>query len=164
MAQDNDNSQTIRAQLWKACATWAWVGKVLWGENTSPTVAAKFYLAVVQAILLYGSKMWVISPQAMARLEGFHIKATWRMAQRHKPATRPSKGVGLPEIRGRFAGVWDEDNSGVHSDPPADDRSVRCNQTYPTGMQTGQATEGGGPTPVVVGTAYGFGRPGRVVI
>ncbi len=74
------------------------------------------------------------------------------------------KGVGLLEIRGRFAGVWVEDNSGVCSDPPADDHSVHCNQTNPTEIQTGQATEGGGPTPVVVGTAYGFGRPGHAVI
>ncbi len=31
-------------------------------------------------------------------------------------------------------------------------------------MQTGRATEGGGPTLVVVGTAYGFGRPRRTII
>ncbi len=73
MAQDDDNTQAIRAQLRKVRVTWARVGKVLWGENTPTTVAAKFYLAIIQAILLYGSKMWVISPQAMARLEGFHI-------------------------------------------------------------------------------------------
>ncbi len=85
MAQDNDDTQAVRAQLWKARATWARVGKVLRGENTPPTVAAKFYLAIVQAILLYGSKTWVISPQAMAQLEGFHIRAAWRMAQKHKP-------------------------------------------------------------------------------
>jgi hypothetical protein len=66
MAQDDNNTQAVRAQLRKARATWAWVGKVLRGENTPPTVAAKFYLAIVQAILLYGSKTWVISPQAMA--------------------------------------------------------------------------------------------------
>ena len=66
MAQDDNNAQAIRTQLRKARATWARVGKVLRGENTPPTVAAKFYLAVVQAILLYGSKTWVTSPQAMA--------------------------------------------------------------------------------------------------
>jgi hypothetical protein len=66
MAQDNDDTQAVRAQLRKARATWARVGKVLRGENTPPTVAAKFYLAISQAILLYGSKTWVISPQAMA--------------------------------------------------------------------------------------------------
>ncbi len=91
MAQDDDDTQAIRAQLRKARATWARVGKVLRGENTSPTIAAKFYLAVVQAVLLYSSKTWVISPQAMARLEGFHIRAAWRMAQRHKPRRGPGK-------------------------------------------------------------------------
>jgi hypothetical protein len=91
MAQDDNDTQAVRAQLRKARATWARVGKVLRGENTPPTVAAKFYLAIIQAILLYGSKMWVISPQAMARLEGFHIRAAWRMAQKHKPRRGPRK-------------------------------------------------------------------------
>jgi hypothetical protein len=77
MAQDDDDAQAIRAQLRKARATWAQVGKVLRGENTPPTVAAKFYLAVVQAILLYSSETWVISLQGIARLEGFHIRAVW---------------------------------------------------------------------------------------
>ncbi len=85
MAQDDNDTQAVRAQLWKARATWAWVGKVLWSENMSPIIAAKFYLAVVQAILLYGSKTWVISPHAMAHLEEFHIRAAWRMAKMHKP-------------------------------------------------------------------------------
>jgi hypothetical protein len=66
MAQDDDDTQAVRAQLWKARTTWAWVGKVLRGENTPLTVAVKLYQAIVQAILPYGSKTWVISPQAMA--------------------------------------------------------------------------------------------------
>jgi hypothetical protein len=85
MALDDDDAQAIHAQLRKARATWARVGKVLWGENKPPTVSAKFYLAVVQAVLLYCSKTWVVSPQAMAQLEGFHIRAAWRMVRRHKP-------------------------------------------------------------------------------
>jgi hypothetical protein len=91
MARDDDDTQAVRAQLRKARATWARVGKVLWGENTPSTVAAKFYLAIVQAILLYGSETWVISSQAMARLEGFHIRAAWCMAQKHKPRRGPQK-------------------------------------------------------------------------
>jgi hypothetical protein len=46
---------------------------------------------VVQAVLLYGSKTWVTSPQAMVRLEGFHIRAAWRMARTHKPWGGPRK-------------------------------------------------------------------------
>jgi hypothetical protein len=56
MAQDDDDAQANCPQLRKARATWAQVGKVLKGENTPPTVAAKFYLAVVQAVLLYAAR------------------------------------------------------------------------------------------------------------
>jgi hypothetical protein len=73
MAQGNNNIQAIRAQIWKARATWARVGQVLRSKNASPFMAARFYQAIVQAILLYGSKTWVISQTALAWLEGFHI-------------------------------------------------------------------------------------------
>ncbi len=49
-------------------------------ENVPPRVAAKFYIAVVQAVLLYGSKTWVLLMTALASLEGFHIRAAYRMA------------------------------------------------------------------------------------
>ena len=89
LAQDDDDIQAIRAQLRKARATWARVGQVLRSENASPRVAAKFYKAVVQAVLLYGSETWVLSPTALARLEGFHIRAAYRMAKRNRPRRGP---------------------------------------------------------------------------
>jgi hypothetical protein len=73
MAQDDDDIQAIWAQIWKARATWARVGQVLRSKNASPFVAAQFYQAIVQAILLYSSKTWVISRTALVRLKGFHI-------------------------------------------------------------------------------------------
>ncbi len=42
-------------------------------------------------------------------------------------AAGPSEGMGLSKVGGCFDGVRDEDDSGVCSDPPADNRSVRCN-------------------------------------
>jgi hypothetical protein len=89
LAQDDDDIQTIRAQLWKARATWARVGQVLRAENVPPRIAAKFYKAAVQAVLLYGSKTWVLLTTALASLEGFHIRAAYRMAVRHKPRRGP---------------------------------------------------------------------------
>jgi hypothetical protein len=74
MAQDDDVTQALRAQLRKARATWAWVGQVLWNEITSLFVASQFYQAVVQAILCFGSETWVISQTAMAWLNGFTSK------------------------------------------------------------------------------------------
>jgi hypothetical protein len=98
MAQEDDDMQAICAQLWKARATWARVGKVLKSKNTSPHVAARFYQAVVQAVLLYGSEMWGISPTAMAWLEGFHIWAAWRMTMTHKPRQGPRNEWVYPKL------------------------------------------------------------------
>jgi hypothetical protein len=99
LAQDDDDIQAIRAQLRKARATWARVGQVLRAENAPPRVAAKFYKAVVQAVLLYGSETWVLSTTALASLEGFHIRAAYRMAVRHKPRRGPGHGWIYPKSK-----------------------------------------------------------------
>jgi hypothetical protein len=39
----------------------------------------------------------------------------------------PLEGLGLFKVGGCFDGVQDEDDSGVRSDLPADDRGVHCN-------------------------------------
>ena len=57
----------------------------LLSQNVAPSAAARFYQAIVQAVLLYGSETWVLSRTALARLEGFHIRAAYRMAKQHKP-------------------------------------------------------------------------------
>ena len=85
LLQDDDNIQAVRSQLCKARGTWARVGQVLRKENSPPRVSTKFYKAIVQSVLLYGSKMWVLSPAVMARFEGFHIRAVYRMATEHTP-------------------------------------------------------------------------------
>jgi hypothetical protein len=51
----------------------------------------------VQLILLFGSKTWNLPPVSLKSLEGFHIKAAWRMAGK-----RPQK---LPD------GTWAYPNS-----------------------------------------------------
>eukprot|EP00957_Ditylum_brightwellii_P172659 13143295-Ditylum_brightwellii.AAC.1 len=64
----------------KARGVWAWVSQVLRGENASPRVYGTFYRATVQAVLLYSSESWNITPTTMRMLEGFHVKAAWQMA------------------------------------------------------------------------------------
>ena len=65
------------------------VGQVLRSQNVAPFAAARFYQAIVQAVLLYGSETWVISRTALVRLKGFHIQAAYRMAKEHKPKRGP---------------------------------------------------------------------------
>jgi hypothetical protein len=91
MSQNDDDIQAIRTQIRKARSSWARIGQVLRSENVSPSVAARFYQAIIQAILLYGSELWVISWTAMARLEGFHICATYKMAKKNRPKRGPNR-------------------------------------------------------------------------
>ena len=59
-------------------------------ENAPPKVSTKFSKAVVQSVLLYGSETWNLTKAALARLEGFHIRAGYRMAVTHKPRRGPN--------------------------------------------------------------------------
>jgi hypothetical protein len=80
LANNNNDSQAMRANLKKARKNWAQVSRVLRAENASPKVCGVFYKAVVQAVLLFGSETWKLSPASLKSLEGFHIRAARRMA------------------------------------------------------------------------------------
>jgi hypothetical protein len=75
---------------------WARVVKRLMAENTPPKVSAKFYKAVMQSVLLYGSKRWTLLTTTLMRLEGFHICAAYRMAEKHKSKKGPHHGCVYP--------------------------------------------------------------------
>jgi hypothetical protein len=85
LLQDDNDIQAMQSQLGKVQGTWARVGQVLCRENALPRTSAKFYQAIVQSVLLYGSKTLVLSKAIMARHEGFHIRAAYRMAMEHIP-------------------------------------------------------------------------------
>jgi hypothetical protein len=93
------NLQAIRNQMRKVRGTWARVGQVLRVENVPPRIAARFYKPVVQAVLLYGSETWVLSTAALASLEGFHIRAAYRMAVKHKPRKGPGDAWSYPKSK-----------------------------------------------------------------
>ncbi len=64
---------------------WARVGQVLHRENAPPGNSAKFYKAIVQSVLLYGRKMWVLSKAVVAWLKGFHSSMVYWIAKEHVP-------------------------------------------------------------------------------
>jgi hypothetical protein len=49
-----------------------------------------FYKAVVQAVLLFGSETWCLTPTARKRLEGFQVRASYRMAKENIPRKNPN--------------------------------------------------------------------------
>ena len=85
LAMNDHDAQAVRAQLRKARKTWMRVGNVLRGENAAPKVCGKFYKAVVQAVLLFGSETWNLNEAMLKQLEGFNIRAAWRMNRVSKP-------------------------------------------------------------------------------
>jgi hypothetical protein len=76
LAQDDDDAQAIQQQLQKARGVWARVGQVLCGENTASRIAAKFYKAVVQAILLLEARRGISPTQPWQGSRGFTY--AWR--------------------------------------------------------------------------------------
>ena len=71
LTQDDNDIQALRQQIRKARGIWAHVSQVLRGENATPHIAAKFYTAVVQSVLLYGSETWNLTQTVLARWKGF---------------------------------------------------------------------------------------------
>ena len=60
-------------------------------ENASPRVSGLFYKATVQAVLLFRSESWSVTPASLKSLEGFHIRAARRMT-----GMMPTKAPGGP--------------------------------------------------------------------
>jgi hypothetical protein len=80
LAYNNNDTQAVRGNIKKAQGVWARLSRMIRSENASPRVCGVFYKPTVQWILLFGSKKWNLSPVSLKSLEGFHIRATWRMA------------------------------------------------------------------------------------
>ena len=88
IAMDDNDGRALHNNLKKARKCWGRLSRVLRAENASPRVCGLFYKATVQAILLYGSESWNLSPSAIKCLEGFHLRAARRMTgmmPREKP-------------------------------------------------------------------------------
>jgi hypothetical protein len=97
LAYDDNDAQAVRGNLKKVRAVWSRLSCTIKSENASPHACGIFYKATVQSILLFGSKTWNLSPSSLKLLEGFHIRAAWRMAGK-----RPMR---LPD------GTWTYPNS-----------------------------------------------------
>ena len=77
---DGNDVQAVRINLRKARATWERLSRVMRSEHASSRVCGLFYKATVQAVLLFGSETWNVTPAILRGLEGFHVWAARRMA------------------------------------------------------------------------------------
>jgi hypothetical protein len=76
---DDSDTQATRDNLRKARRVWGRLSRVMKAENASPWVCRLFYKATVQAVLLFRSETWNITPTMRRGLEGFHTRAARQM-------------------------------------------------------------------------------------
>ena len=55
------------------------IGKYLGSEGVDRITVGRFYVAVVQSVILFGSRTWVLNPWLEKALEGFHHRVVLTM-------------------------------------------------------------------------------------
>ena len=77
-AVDDDWPAVIK-NLWKEQKMWACISRVLGREGSGTIILVRFYLAVVQATLLFGSEAWFVTPHMARNLGGVHHQVARRI-------------------------------------------------------------------------------------
>ena len=73
----------IEANIRKAYKQWKSISKILKREGANSACMARFYITVVQAVLLYGAESWTITRRNMIKLQSFHNRAIRYMTGQH---------------------------------------------------------------------------------
>ena len=87
LSASSDDWAEVVHNLRKARSKWAWLSRVLGREGADARMLGMFYVAVVQAVLLYRLEMWVMYPRIGKTLVGFHHWMARRLIGR-KPKRR----------------------------------------------------------------------------
>ena len=81
---DNDrDSNCIEFNIKKARQHWNSIARLLKREGASASIMAKFYITIVQAVLLYGADSWAVSNRDLNKLQSFHRRALRYMSGSH---------------------------------------------------------------------------------
>ena len=81
LAANNDDLLAIQSNIRKACQHWGQVSHLLARNGASTHIMGYFYNAVVQAVLLYGAKTWVLSQHMCQLLDSFHHQCACHLAR-----------------------------------------------------------------------------------
>ena len=83
LSEDDDDTKCIEHNLSKARKQWNCISRILKQEGASAKCMAKFYITVVQAVLLYGADSWTISRRNERKLVSFHRQAVCYLTNTH---------------------------------------------------------------------------------
>ena len=81
--EDDNDSVCIQENLKNARKRWNCVAKILKTEGANAKCMAKFYITIVQAVLLYGADSWVVTQRYLSKLRSFHNRAIRYITGKH---------------------------------------------------------------------------------
>ena len=79
LSSEND-WPVVEQILWRDQVNWGRLARIWGREGVDRITVGRFYVEVVQAVLLFGSETWLLTPRLEKSLEGFHHGVVWRMA------------------------------------------------------------------------------------
>ena len=72
---NDDDTHAIVENIKKARNQWNSLANILKREGANSVCMGRFYLTIVQAVLLYGADSWTINERNFKRLQSFHNRA-----------------------------------------------------------------------------------------
>ena len=83
-----DNWPVVDGNIKKAWRIWGRLAKVLGREGADPKVSRTFYIAVTQAVLLFGADTWVLTTRMEKALDTFQARVARKLTGR-----QPRRGI-----------------------------------------------------------------------
>ena len=112
MSPSDDDWAEVEQKLPRVQGKWGRLMNLLVRDGADRRTAGRFYVVVVQAVLLSGSETWVVTPRLDKALEGFHHQVVLRMAgmgpkhQQYGPWEYPPIWVALATVGVDEIGVY----------------------------------------------------------
>ena len=108
-AGDNDWLAVV-GNLGKARKSWGRLSRILIREGEYPKVSGNVYKAMAQLVLLFGAKMWVLTPSMEQALDSFLTNGCKENHREAAAASTDGWGMGIP------ASGRESEGSGVQGD------------------------------------------------
>ena len=80
LSSTDNNWPAVEKNLQQAQGKWGLIVKILGIEGADRRTVGRFYVAVVQALILFGLETWVVYPQLYKALVSFHHRTVQRVS------------------------------------------------------------------------------------
>ena len=95
----DDDWPAVVGNLRKARRSWRRLSRVISREGAGPKVSRVFYIAVTQAVFLFGSETWVLTARMEKALDSFQSRVARKITGR-QPRQRKDRNLFYPQLAG----------------------------------------------------------------